>query len=81
VSHVWEYGPAQGNDGLDREVQVIHNGDWSGDAEIVVKTVEAGSSNTYRLSLPGKCLRSFAADLFRDEMIGMVENWDPREEQ
>ncbi len=79
MSHVWEYGPAQGEDGVERVVTIVHNGDWSGDATIVTKTVS--TNHSFEMKVPGKCLRSFAADLFRDEMIGMVENWDPREER
>lgn len=79
MSHTWTYPPTQGDDGLDREVTVIHNGDWSGDAEMVVKTNEAGSSNTYRVVLPGKVLVALAADICRDEIVDLVQNWDPTE--
>lgn len=79
MSHTWDYGPVQGNDGLDREVHVIHNGDWSGDAEIIVRTIEAGSSNMYRLLVPGKVLKALAADICRDEIVDLVQNWDPTE--
>jgi hypothetical protein len=79
VSHTWTYPPTQGDDGLDRDVHVIHNGDWSGDAEIVVKTIEAGSSNTYRVTLPGKVLVALAADICRDSLEDLLQNWDPTE--
>lgn len=79
MSHTFSYGPVQGNDGLDREVTVIHNGDWSGDATVKVKTLEAGSTNTQTVQVPGVALMALAADMCRDSLEDLLQNWDPTE--
>lgn len=77
MSHTFEYGPVQGDDGVDRILTVIHNGDWSGDAIMSIKTVS--SSHSFEMKIPGKALMALAADMCRDSLEDMLQNWDPTE--
>lgn len=77
MSHTWEYPPTQGEDGVDRVVTIIHNGDWSGDATIDIRTVS--TSHSFEMKVPGKVLKALAADMLRDEVVDLIQNWDPTE--
>lgn len=77
MSHTFEFGPAQGDDGVDRVFTVIHNGDWSGDATLIIRTVS--TSHSFEMKVPGVALKSLAAEMLRDELVDLVQNWDPTE--
>lgn len=57
-------------DNEDRRISVIHNGDWSGEAQIKVTT--GGKTETIRL--PGTALFDFAMIVVGQEMVEEVES-------
>lgn len=77
MSHTFEFGPTQCDDGVDRVLIVIHNGDWSGDATMIIKTVS--TSHSFEMKVPGVALKALAAEMLRDELVDLVQNWDPTE--
>lgn len=77
MSHTFEYGPVQDVHGVDRILTVIHNGDWSGDATMIIKTVS--TSHSFEMKVPGVALKALAAEMLRDELVDLVQNWDPTE--
>lgn len=77
MSHTFEYGPTQGDDGVDRVLTVIHNGDWSGDATMIIKTIS--TSHSFEMKVPGVALKALAAEMLRNDLISLVEQWDPTE--
>lgn len=60
------------------KVTIIHNGDYSGDAEIVVP-YSAGALETHqgveyvRIHVPTEDLLAFVAEAIRDKMITRIE--------
>ena len=77
MSHTFEYGPTQGDDGVDRVLTVIHNGNWSGDAILIMRTVS--TNHSFEMKVPGLALKALAAEMLRDELVDLVQNWDPTE--
>lgn len=77
MAHTFEFGPVQDENGVDRSLTVIHNGDWSGDATLIMKTVS--TSHSFEMKVPGVALKALAAEMLRDELVDLVQNWDPTE--
>ena len=77
MSHTFEYGPVQGDDGVDRILTVIHNGDWRGDATVIMKPFS--TSHSFEMKIPGKALMALAADMCRNSLEDVLQNWDPTE--
>lgn len=58
-----------------KEYIVIHNGDWSGEAEIHCEGMYQGGTMLLA-KLPGRLLRSIGRRATIDELIGVLEQLD-----
>lgn len=63
-------------DGVTRSFAIIHNGDFSGDARIVVDE-HAFNSKPVELRVPAQALKKFAAEILRDELQDYLQDWSP----
>lgn len=71
MSHTFSYrDPATG-----AEYRIHHNGDYSGDARVVLDVSAAAGANTQPLTfwIPCQALIQFAGEAVKDKIVGLIE--------
>lgn len=63
-------------DGVNRTVAIIHNGDFSGDARIIIDEHKFNSTPV-ELRIPAEALKKFAISVLTEELKDYLQDWSP----